>query len=74
MYQATDLAEFLAVMRCDAGETPRLRKMALDSYDKEEENLCDFLETTEQDKDVVSQAEWARRQLSQRLKVLLMCC
>ena len=48
--------------------------MALDSYDKEEENLCDFLETTEQDKDVVSQAEWARRQLSQRLEVLLMCC
>jgi hypothetical protein len=48
--------------------------MALDSYDKEEEYLCDFMETKEQDKEVVSQAAWARRQLSQRLKVLLMCC
>jgi hypothetical protein len=61
-------------MRYDAGETPRLQEMALDSYDKEEEYLCDVMETKEQDKEVVSQAAWARRQLSQRLKVLLMCC
>jgi hypothetical protein len=50
--------------------------MARDSFDKEEEDFCNILETTEKDKEaeIVSQAEWARRQLSQRPKVLLTCC
>ena len=48
------------VMRYDAAE------MTMDFYDEEE--FCDIPETKEEDDEVVSQAEWARRQLSQKPK------